>query len=164
GVYEVLRPGPTPWAQVKKVGNQTFAVLGALLNSRNTGIKPSDLSGPIGILSVMAIQTQTDFRLALSFLVLLNINLAILNLLPVPVLDGGHVLMAIIEKLRGRPLSLRFVEYTTTAFAVMLIGFMLYVSFFDVRKFPLFKALLESTSQTEQVIRPASTNEPASVP
>lgn len=164
GVYEVLRPGPTPWAQVKKVWNQTFAVLGALLNSRNTGIKPSDLSGPIGILSVMAIQTQTDFRLALSFLVLLNINLAILNLLPVPVLDGGHVLMAIIEKLRGRPLSLRFVEYTTTAFAVMLIGFMLYVSFFDVRKFPLFKALLESTSQTEQVIRPASTNEPASVP
>lgn len=164
GVYEVLRPGPTPWAQVKKVWNQTIGVLGALINSKNTGVKASDLSGPIGILSMMAIQTQTDYRLALSFLVLLNINLAILNLLPVPVLDGGHILMAVIEKLRGRPLSLRFVEYTTTAFAMLLIGFMLYVSFFDVRKFPLFKALLESTSQTEQVIRPAATNEPAPAP
>lgn len=158
GVYEVLRPGPTPWAQVKEVWDRTLGVLGALINSKNTGVKPSDLSGPIGILSAMAIQTKTDFRLALDFLVLLNINLAILNLLPIPVLDGGHVLMAILEKLRGKPLSLRFVEYTTTAFALLLISFMLYVSFFDVRRIPLFKAMFDSTTRNEQVIRPASTN------
>ncbi len=164
GVYEVLRPGPTPWEQVKKVWDRTIGVLGALLNSKNTGVKARDLSGPIGILSMMAIQTQTDFRLALDFLVLLNINLAILNLLPVPVLDGGHILMAILEKIRGRPLGLKFVEYTTTAFAMLLIGFMLYVTFFDFGKLPLFKALFESTTQTEQVIRPANTNDSAPDP
>lgn len=158
GVYEVLKPGPTPWQQVKKVWERTIGVLGALINSKNTGVKPKDLSGPIGILGALAIQTKTDFRLALDFLVLLNINLAILNLLPIPVLDGGHVVMSILEKVRGRPLSLRFVEVTTTAFALLLIGFMLYVSFFDVRRVPLFKAMFDSTTRNEQIILPAPTN------
>ena len=65
---------------------------------------------------------------------LLNINLAIINLLPIPVLDGGHILMAIIEKICRRPLSLKFVEYTTTGFAVLLISFMLYITFFDIKR------------------------------
>ena len=155
GVYEVMRPGPTPWAQFKKVWNQTVGVLGALMHSKETGVRARDLSGPLGILSVMAVQAQTDFRLLLSFLVLLNLNLAVLNLLPIPVLDGGHILLAIIEKVRGRPLSLRVTEAVTTAFALALISFMLYVSFFDARRMPLFKALFDNATQTQQVIRPA---------
>jgi Zn-dependent protease len=87
--------------------------------------------------------------------VLLNLNLAVLTLLPIPVLDGGHILLAIIEKVRGRPLSLRVTEAVTTAFALALISFMLYVSFFDARRMPLFKALFDNATQTRQVIRPA---------
>ncbi|RME93578.1 MAG: RIP metalloprotease RseP [Verrucomicrobia bacterium] len=163
GVYEVIRPGPTPWEQVKGVWDRTVAVLGALIRSKETGVKAKDLSGPVGILSAMAVKAKTDFRLLLDFLVLLNINLAILNLLPVPVLDGGHVVMAILEKIRGRPLSLRAIEVTNTVFAACLLAFMLYVTFFDVRRVPLFKAMFDNVSQTEQVIRPASadTNAPA---
>ena len=48
---------------------------------------------------------------------LLNINLAIINMLPIPVLDGGHIMMSIVEKIRRRPLSQKFVEYVTTGFA-----------------------------------------------
>jgi regulator of sigma E protease len=95
----------------------------------------------------------------LNFLVLLNVSLAILNLLPVPVLDGGHIVMAIIERIRRRPLSVRFMEYTTTAFAVLLIGFMIYVSVNDVTKrLGLFKALYqgESTIEEPQEKSPAS--------
>ena len=89
---------------------------------------------------MLAAQINTDFRLALSFLVLLNINLAVLNLLPVPVLDGGHILIALVEAIRRRPMPVRVLEYTTTVFAVLLISFMLYVSFNDVTKrFGLFK-------------------------
>lgn len=161
GVYEVLKPGPTPWNQFVKVWDQTVGVLGALFNSKQTGVRASDLSGPVGILSMMAIQVNTDYRLALSFLVLLNLNLAILNLLPIPVLDGGHIVMAILEWIRGRPLSLRFVEYTTTAFAVLLISFMLYVTFFDFRRLPMFRALFQRGSQVEQVVR---TNAPVAAP
>jgi regulator of sigma E protease len=116
-----------------------------------------DLSGPVGILAMLAKQVNSDYRLALSFLVLLNINLAIINLLPIPVLDGGHILMAIIEKIRRRPLSIKFVEYTTTGFAVLLISFMLYVTFFDIKRFSLFRAMFKNDVQIQQSAQPAET-------
>lgn len=143
-IYQVQRPGPTPWAQVADVWDKTISTLSALFHSKQTGVGVKDLSGPPGILAMLAAQINTDYRLALSFLVLLNINLAIINLFPIPVLDGGHILMAIIERIRRRPISVRVMEYTTTAFAVLLISFMLYVSFNDVTKrFGLFRSLFQ---------------------
>jgi regulator of sigma E protease len=156
-VYIVQKPGPTPWEQVRDVMDKTFATIGALVHSRETGVGAKDLSGPVGILAVLANAVNDDYRLALSFLVLLNINLAIINLLPIPVLDGGHILMAIIEKIRRRPLSIKFVEYITTGFAVLLISFMLYVTFFDIKRFSLFRAMFKSDVQIQQSAQPAET-------
>jgi len=148
-MYVVQRPGPTPFAQFKDVWDKTAATIGALVHSKQTGVGARDLSGPVGIFAMLASQVNTDWRLALSFLVLLNLNLAVLNLLPIPVLDGGHIVMAILEKLRGRPLNLKFVEVTTTAFALLLISFMLYVTFFDLKRFPLFMSLFNSQATIE---------------
>ena len=78
---------------------------------------------------------------------MLNINLAIMNLLPIPVLDGGHIVMAILERIRRRPLDVRVVEYTTTVFAVLLISFMLYVTFFDLSRIPLIHALFSQADR-----------------
>lgn len=154
-VYQVQRPGPSPWAQIVDVWDKTVSTLSALLHSKQTGVGVKDLSGPPGILLMLGAQINTDYRLALSFLVLLNVNLALLNLLPVPVLDGGHIMMAIVERIRRRPLSVRFMEYTTTAFAVLLISFMLYVSFNDVTKrLGLFKSLFQSESTIEESQKP----------
>jgi regulator of sigma E protease len=133
----------------------------ALFHHKETGIGAKDLSGPVGILSNLAVQVKTDYRLALSFMVLLNINLAILNLLPIPVLDGGHIIMSIYEAVTRRKISVRFVEYTTTVFAVLLISFMLYVTFFDVKRFSLFRMMFKHQTQVEQVqpqAEPAVTN------
>ncbi|MEJ5238312.1 MAG: RIP metalloprotease RseP [Limisphaera sp.] len=149
-VYVVQRPGPTPWEQVSDVVDKTFKTLAALIYSKQTGVGAKDLSGPVGILAMLAGWVNTDYRLALSFLVLLNVNLAILNLLPIPVLDGGHILMALVEKIRRRPLSVRVVETTTTAFALLLISFMLYVTFFDLKRIPLFSAWFKARHQIEQ--------------
>jgi regulator of sigma E protease len=149
-MYIVQRPGPTPWEQVADVVDKTIKTISALVHSKQTGVGAKDLSGPVGILTILASQVNTDYRLALSFLVLLNVNLAIINLLPIPVLDGGHIVMSIIEKIRRRPLSHKFVEYTTTAFAVLLISFMLYVTFFDLKRFPLFKAMFKGGAQIEE--------------
>jgi hypothetical protein len=66
------------------------------------------------------------------FSVLFNVNLAILNLVPLPVLDGGHILIAIIEGVFRRPISLRVLEVIQTGCALILISFMLYVTFYDV--------------------------------
>lgn len=156
-IYIVQKPGPTPLEQVRDVIDKTFATIGALIHSRETGVGAKDLSGPVGILAILANAVNSDYRLALSFLVLLNINLTIINLLPIPVLDGGHILMAIIEKIRRRPLSIKFVEYTTTGFAVLLISFMLYVTFFDIKRFSLFRAMFKSDVQIQQSAPPAET-------
>ena len=156
-VYEVQKPGPAPWLAIADVWNKTIDTLSALFHSKQTGVGAKDLSGPVGILALLASQVNTDYRLALNFLVLLNINLAILNMLPIPVLDGGHILMAAIERIRRKPLSARFQEYATTGFAVLLISFMLYVSFHDIKRIGLFKSMFQQDSQ----IGPAAEKTPA---
>jgi len=165
--YTVQKPGPTPWEQVSKVFGMTFDTLGALFHSKQTGVGIKDLSGPPGILAMLAAFVNTDYRLALSFLVLLNINLAIINLLPIPVLDGGHILMALIEKVFRRAISPRLIEYTTTVFAVLLISLMVYVSFNDVKRFRLFKSMFERGTQVEPAEKtpasPGPTPEPSPV-
>ena len=146
---------PTPWAQISDVFRQLTGTISALAHSHTSGVKASDLAGPVGIISFLAVKVNTDYRLALGFLVMLNINLAIINLLPMPVLDGGHVLMAILERIRRRPLDVRVVEYATTIFAVLLISFMLYVTFFDLRRLPLIRVLFSQESQIEQPVKPS---------
>jgi regulator of sigma E protease len=141
---------PTPWAQVRDVCQQVYGIATALVHSHESGVKAKDLSGPVGIASLLAVQVNTDYRLALHFLVMLNINLAILNMLPIPVLDGGHIAMAILERIRRRPLEVRIVEYTTTLFAVLLISFMLYVTFYDIRRIPLIHGLFKRETRIEQ--------------
>jgi len=139
-----------PWTQISEVVDRTVGTFTALIHSKQTGVGLKDLSGPPGILALLAAYVNTDWRLALSFLVLLNINLAIINLFPMPVLDGGHIAMALVERLFGRPLPYRLVEYTTTAFAVLLISFMLFVSWNDVKRFSLFRSMFKQEVTIEK--------------
>lgn len=121
---------PTPGEQFVEKIQTTFTVLGSLFN-RHSDIGVKDLTGPIGISRVLHRFSIEDLRLALMFTVLLNINLAILNLLPIPVLDGGHMLFATLAKLRGKQLPANFVAGTQGAFMFMLLGLMMYIIFYD---------------------------------
>ena len=67
------------------------------------------------------------------FSVLMNVNLALLNMLPFPVLDGGHITLALVEAVRRRPVSVNILNYIQTTCAVVLIGYMLYIAFYDVQ-------------------------------
>jgi len=131
-VYIERYPGPTPWENISEVGSLMWRTLYALFHKKETGVGVSDLSGPVGILAMLGAMVKTDYRLALNFLVLLNVNLAILNMLPIPVLDGGHTIMGLIEGLFRRKIPVKIQEWSTTIFAVLLIGLMLYVTYHDV--------------------------------
>lgn len=154
GHYEIQRPGPTPAQQFNDVLRLMGKTFSALFHSKETGVTAKDMSGPVGILGKLAVDVKTDFRLALSFMVMLNINLALLNLLPLPVLDGGHILMALYEIITRRRVGIRFQEVVTTGFAIVLISFMVYVTFYDVRRAPLFGQLLKQKSVVESPARP----------
>ena len=75
-------------------------------------MKLQHLSGPIGIVRIYYLLFESDhgWQLALWFSVILNVNLAILNMLPIPVLDGGHIVLALIEAVRRKPVNMRVLE------------------------------------------------------
>ena len=67
----------------------------------------------------------------------------IFNLLPIPVLDGGHIVLAIIESVRRKPVNMRVLEVVQTSCAVLIIGYMLYITFFDVQDLPFIRKRLD---------------------
>jgi len=135
GTVKLVNPGP-----IEQVVDSVGAMVSTFdaLFSRKSDIKPQHLGGFIKIINVYYVlfQTEQGWRLVLWFSVLLNVNLALLNLLPIPVLDGGHILLALIEAVRRRPVSARLLQYVQTGCAVLLIGYMLYIAFYDVQELP----------------------------
>lgn len=125
---------PTPYVQVRDSVEAVTGTLSALFTPHTT-IGASQLSGPVGIMNLFYVILSSDngWRLALWFAVLINVNLAMLNLLPFPILDGGHILLSIIEWLRRRPLSMAILEPLQTAFALILMSYMAYITFFDAQ-------------------------------
>ena len=111
--------GLSPAAAYQPVGAMTAVTRGAQATWQNTVMVAgffarfvsgkesfSNLGGPLFIASVAGQVAEQGWRMLFSFMAILSINLAILNLLPIPVLDGGQLLFILIEKLKGRPLSL----------------------------------------------------------
>jgi regulator of sigma E protease len=131
GRMSVAHPGPIE--QVYKSVTSTLNTIGAVASPKSD-IKLQHMSGPVGIgrIYYLLFETERGWQLALWFSVILNVNLAILNMLPIPVLDGGHIVLAIIESIRRKPVNIRILEAVQTACAVLIIGYMAYVSFFDI--------------------------------
>jgi regulator of sigma E protease len=136
GISSLAFPGPV--TQMKAAVNTMVNTLGALFN-RNSDIKAQHLSGPANIMRMyyMLFESDNGWRLALWFSVVFNVNLAILNMLPIPVLDGGHITLAIIEGIRRKPINPGILVKLQGACGLALIGFMLYVTFYDVQDFSI---------------------------
>ena len=122
-----------PIDQFTGIIETTLQVLGSLVSTKSD-IGFRNLSGPPGIIRAIDQLSKIDIRLVLWFVCLLNINLAILNLLPVPVLDGGHIAFATLAKLRGKALPPGVVVGTQGVFMLLLFSLIIYVSFFDIRR------------------------------
>ncbi len=132
--YETFRES-NPGVLVWRITEQTWQTLQALTVHREaTGIEPKHMSGPVGIFSFLIRMFGEDFRLGLYMMVLLNVNLAILNLLPIPVLDGGHIVFNLIHMGTRRPLPHKIVNSLQIMCMACLFGFILYVSTYDVRR------------------------------
>jgi regulator of sigma E protease len=143
---------PNPIEQVYNSVTSTLNTIGAVASPKSD-VKLQHLSGPVGIgrIYYLLFQSERGWQLALWFSVILNVNLAILNMLPIPVLDGGHIVLAIIESLRRKPVNMRVLEVVQTSCAVLIIGYMLYITFFDVQDLPFVR------KQLEQLESPAPT-------
>ncbi|HVF71286.1 MAG TPA: RIP metalloprotease RseP [Chthoniobacterales bacterium] len=124
---------PDPVEQVYHSITSTLQTIGAVA-SPSSDVKLQHMSGPIMIVRIyyMLFEGDNGWKLALWFSVILNVNLAILNMLPIPVLDGGHIVLALIESVRRKPVNIKVLEWVQTGCATLIIGYMLYISFFDI--------------------------------
>jgi len=124
---------PRPIKQVGDSLRMMWTTINRVVAS-DSSIGVGHLSGPIGIGSLMyqLLLMENGWRMVLAFMVLFNVNLAVLNMMPFPVLDGGHITLAILEKIFGRPVKAKPLEILQTACALALISLMLFVSSKDI--------------------------------
>lgn len=132
GKWKLSYPGPLE--QVRSSVMTMVDTFGALF-SRKSDIKPEHLAGPVGIMRMyyQLFSSEHGWRMAIWFSVIFNVNLALLNLLPIPVLDGGHIIMAVVEGIIRRPINVKVLQYVQTGCALLLIGFILFLTFFDIQ-------------------------------
>lgn len=156
----------SPASQFAEVFDSTLRTLGSLVHPRGD-LALANLSGPIGIGRGFWAAAKSDYpvHFAVWLAVLVNISLAIFNLLPIPVLDGGHIVLATIARLRGRPLPANFILTTQSVFIVLLFALMLYVTVFgDLRRIVSdYRADAQTRAATERPA-PAPAEPPAPAP
>lgn len=121
-----------PLEQVKNSMLTMKNTIGAVLSPRSK-VSAQHLSGPLGIMRLYyrLFEHRDGWRLVLWFSVVLNVNLAILNMLPFPVLDGGHITMALIESVRRKPLPVKLLEMIQVGCVLLLFSFIIFVTMKD---------------------------------
>jgi regulator of sigma E protease len=127
---------PTPVEQVTDAVLTIGNMLDALFSPKSD-VRAQHFSGPVGILRAYysLFDSEQGWRLALAFSVFFNVNLGLFNMLPFPVLDGGHITLALLEAIRRKPINTKFLEILQTGCAVAVMLFLAYVTFFDVSEF-----------------------------
>jgi regulator of sigma E protease len=132
-----------PWHQAILKGFVTawqmlIAMLGALWALLKTlifqGKMIAEIAGPVGIFSLTSQFVKLGWIYVLQFTAILSINLAILNALPFPALDGGRLLFLLIEKIKGKPIKFKTERVANTLGFAILIGLMILITIRDVIK------------------------------
>ena len=112
----------------------TLMMMLSMLGQMVTGAQQADLAGPIGVAQIAGEAAQIGVVPLLSLTALLSLNLAIINLFPIPALDGGHFLTLVVEAVRGKPLSAKAMHYAQMFGVSLLVLLMLYATKNDIMR------------------------------
>jgi regulator of sigma E protease len=128
----IYQGGSDTWEIFKETAIGYATIIKNVFTTGRPGVQ---LSGPVGIAVITGQAERLGFAYLLQFMALISINLAVLNFIPFPALDGGRVLFIIIEKLKGSPIP-RHVEMAVNTFGfALLILLMIYVTTKDILRF-----------------------------
>lgn len=122
---------PTPFEQFKSVLTEIWSTLVALVTGE---LNPKWMSGPIGIVQVVHNNSMLGIKEALFWLGAISLNLGILNLLPIPVLDGGTIVLSLFEMVTGRRIHPKTLEKLILPFAILLITFFVFLTYQDLSR------------------------------
>lgn len=131
--YQAIYEGfVSAWNLIKVTVVAFASLLWRLLSGGQ--IAAGEVVGPVGIYSITGAAAQMGWIYVLQLTALLSLNLAIINILPFPALDGGRLLFLLVEKIKGSPISERVERITHTAGFVFLILLMVFITFRDIIK------------------------------
>lgn len=120
---------PNPFQVFSDVCQETYRTLAALVTG---SLSPKWMSGPVGIVKVIHDGWGIGVKEALFWIAVISLNLGLVNLLPIPVLDGGHICFSIYEAITKRPIKAKTMERMILPFVVILIMFFVYITLQDV--------------------------------
>jgi regulator of sigma E protease len=121
--------------QTWQVTSETIVGLGQMISGRRG---TEDLGGPLRIAQLSGQVAQLGLASLISFIAVLSVNLGLINLFPIPVLDGGHLLFYLAEAIRGRPVPPRAQEYGFRAGLALLAGLFILATWNDLTHFGIF--------------------------
>lgn len=117
-----------------EVEQQMHLLLSAVYKLIVGNLSPKNLSGPLGIAKVAGASAERGLAVFCQTLAILSISLGVMNLLPVPMLDGGHVVMYLVEMVKGRPLSEKVQMLLNQVGLVLIVSLMLFAVYNDALK------------------------------
>lgn len=139
--FEPVSPLTAPVVALSKIGD-ILGMMGEVIGQIFVGKRPvSELGGPLQIAKVSGEQFSLGLSSFVFFIALVSLNLAVINLLPVPVLDGGHLMFYAIEAVLRRPVSPQVMEWAFRGGLAAVLGLMLMVTFNDLGTFGLWTRL-----------------------
>ncbi len=145
---------PQPAAQLREHATMIFRVLHALVTPGSAGKTAELIGGPLEIIIEYWLMIQSSFMLALWFTCFLNVNLAVINLLPIPVFDGGHIVFALWEVVTRRAVHRKVANGLMNFFVILILCLAAFLTYRDVMR--NFFPKSQSAAATNAV--PAATN------
>ncbi|MFO7882560.1 MAG: site-2 protease family protein [Kosmotogaceae bacterium] len=97
--------------------------------------KPSEFAGPIGMVQIVGAAAQTGLKTVFILVGFITLNLGVINLIPLPILDGGRMVLAVIEMVIRRRIDPKVEGVINTIGFVLLMAFILYITFIDIGRF-----------------------------
>lgn len=113
------------------VGNIIYQMYSGLVGMI-TGAVNAELSGPVGVAQMTSQAAHMGLVPLLQFAALLSINLGVINLLPIPALDGGHFIVLLVEAIRGKAIEAKYVRFVQMAGVILLLSLMFFATAQDI--------------------------------
>ena len=165
GVSLRVMTHPNPWKQFTNVLEMTWRSLKSVtagvkrqlgFDAGYTTLGVKHLSGPVGIGKHLYLSVyRGSLIIGLNLVVLITFNLGLLNLMPIPVLDGGHIVLSLLEMIFRRKVPAKVLQPIAIAFITILIAFMIFVTFYDVKKMiPVSKAKKPAAAEKTENAKP----------
>ncbi len=138
-VFEPVGPGAAIIGGVARTWDVSVQTLAGLWQMITAQRGTEELGGPLRIAQLSGQVAQLGFASLVSFIAVLSVNLALINLFPIPILDGGHLLFFLAEAIRGRPLPPRAQEYGMKAGLALILALFVFATWNDLGHLGLFR-------------------------